>query len=89
MFHLALTKAGVDAQLLVYEALPHAFWYHYDLPETTDHPEAHGQILFRQIGEITRKETQNWKRKNRNRNAKTCVTPRKRMATAKVGSFFP
>jgi hypothetical protein len=22
--------------LLVYEALPHAFWYHYDLPETTD-----------------------------------------------------
>jgi epsilon-lactone hydrolase len=36
MFHLALTKAGVDAQLLVYEALPHAFWYHYDLPETTD-----------------------------------------------------
>jgi epsilon-lactone hydrolase len=36
MFHLALTKAGVDAQLLVYEALPHAFWYHYDLPETMD-----------------------------------------------------
>ncbi len=36
MFHLALTKAGVDSQLLVYEALPHAFWYHYDLPETTD-----------------------------------------------------
>ena len=36
MFHLALTKAGVDAQLLVYEALPHAFWYHYELPETTD-----------------------------------------------------
>ncbi len=36
MFHLALTKAGVDAQLLVYEALPHAFWYHYEMPETTD-----------------------------------------------------
>jgi acetyl esterase/lipase len=36
MFHLALTKAGVDAQLLVYEALPHAFWYHYELPETMD-----------------------------------------------------
>jgi len=33
---LALTKAGVDAQLLVYEALPHAFWYHYELPETID-----------------------------------------------------
>jgi epsilon-lactone hydrolase len=36
MFHLALTKAGVDAKLLVYEALPHAFWYHYELPETMD-----------------------------------------------------
>jgi monoterpene epsilon-lactone hydrolase len=36
MFHLALLNAGVDSQLLVYEALPHAFWYHYDLPETTD-----------------------------------------------------
>jgi epsilon-lactone hydrolase len=36
IFHLALTRAGVDAQLLVYEALPHAFWYHYELPETTD-----------------------------------------------------
>jgi epsilon-lactone hydrolase len=36
LFHLALTKAGVDAQLLVYEALPHAFWYHYELPETMD-----------------------------------------------------
>src|SRR5580704_15814433 len=36
MFHLALTNAGVDSQLLVYEALPHAFWYHYELPETAD-----------------------------------------------------
>jgi monoterpene epsilon-lactone hydrolase len=36
MFHLALTKAGVDAQLVVFEALPHAFWYHYELPETRD-----------------------------------------------------
>jgi epsilon-lactone hydrolase len=32
--HLALRRAGVDSQLLVYEALPHAFWYHFELPET-------------------------------------------------------
>lgn len=36
MFHLALLRAGVDAKLLVFEALPHAFWYHFQLPETKD-----------------------------------------------------
>jgi epsilon-lactone hydrolase len=36
MFHCALLRAGVDAQLVVYEALPHAFWYHYQLPETQE-----------------------------------------------------
>ena len=36
MFHLALLHAGVDSQLLVFEALPHAFWYHFQLPETRD-----------------------------------------------------
>jgi epsilon-lactone hydrolase len=34
MFHLALLQAGVDSELLVFEALPHAFWYHFQLPET-------------------------------------------------------
>jgi monoterpene epsilon-lactone hydrolase len=34
--HLVLQKAGVDSQLLVYEALPHAFWYHFQLPETRE-----------------------------------------------------
>jgi epsilon-lactone hydrolase len=36
IFHLALLRAGVDAQLLVFEAMPHAFWYHFELPETTE-----------------------------------------------------
>jgi acetyl esterase/lipase len=36
IFHLALLRAGVDAQLLVFEAMPHAFWYHFQLPETTE-----------------------------------------------------
>jgi epsilon-lactone hydrolase len=36
LFHRALLGAGVDAQLVVYEALPHAFWYHFQLPETRE-----------------------------------------------------
>jgi epsilon-lactone hydrolase len=35
-FHRALVGAGVDAQLVVFEALPHAFWYHFQLPETKE-----------------------------------------------------
>jgi epsilon-lactone hydrolase len=33
-FHLALLREGNDAQLVVFDALPHAFWYHFQLPET-------------------------------------------------------
>jgi monoterpene epsilon-lactone hydrolase len=36
IFHRALLGAGNDAQLVVFEALPHAFWYHYQLPETKE-----------------------------------------------------
>jgi acetyl esterase/lipase len=36
IFHRALLHAGVDAQLLVFEAMPHAFWYHFRMPETTE-----------------------------------------------------
>ena len=36
MFHFALLQAGDDAQLVVFEAMPHAFWYHFQLPETKD-----------------------------------------------------
>ena len=36
IFHRALLQAGDDAQLMVYEALPHAFWYHFQLPETRE-----------------------------------------------------
>lgn len=36
ILHLALLKAGVNSQLLVYEAMPHAFWYHFQLPETKE-----------------------------------------------------
>ena len=36
MFHRALLGAGSDARLVVFEALPHAFWYHFQLPETKE-----------------------------------------------------
>ena len=35
-FHRALLRAGDDSQLVVFEALPHAFWYHFQLPETQE-----------------------------------------------------
>ena len=34
--HRALLRAGNDAQLVVFDALPHAFWYHFQLPETQE-----------------------------------------------------
>jgi monoterpene epsilon-lactone hydrolase len=36
IFHRALVRAGNDARLVVFEALPHAFWYHFQLPETRE-----------------------------------------------------
>jgi monoterpene epsilon-lactone hydrolase len=34
--HRAMLHAGVDARLVVFEALPHAFWYHFQFPETRE-----------------------------------------------------
>lgn len=34
LFHRALLRAGVDARLLVFEAMPHAHWIFLDLPES-------------------------------------------------------
>ncbi len=34
--HRTMIGAGVDARLVVFEALPHAFWYHFELPETNE-----------------------------------------------------
>ncbi|HLZ39701.1 MAG TPA: alpha/beta hydrolase [Candidatus Sulfotelmatobacter sp.] len=36
IFQRALLRAGNDARLVVFEALPHAFWYHFQLPETQE-----------------------------------------------------
>jgi acetyl esterase/lipase len=34
--HRAYLRAGVDARLVVFDALPHAFWYHSELPESIE-----------------------------------------------------
>jgi len=44
-FHRALLRNGVDAQLVVFEALPHAFWYHFQLPETKEALELMAKFL--------------------------------------------
>lgn len=36
LLHRAYLKAGVDARLVVFEALPHAFWNSPDLPESRE-----------------------------------------------------
>jgi epsilon-lactone hydrolase len=45
IFHRALLRDGVDAQLVVFEALPHAFWYHFQLPETKEALELMAKFL--------------------------------------------
>ena len=34
--HRAYLNAGVDARLVVFDALPHAFWYDPNLPESLE-----------------------------------------------------
>ena len=50
IFDLALVHAGVDAQLLVYEAQPHAFWYHFEMPETRDCLELMAKFFVEHVG---------------------------------------
>ncbi|MDE2436307.1 MAG: alpha/beta hydrolase [Sphingomonadales bacterium] len=36
MFHLALRRAGREAELYVFEAMPHGFWFSVDMPESRE-----------------------------------------------------
>jgi epsilon-lactone hydrolase len=56
IFDLALVHAGVDAQLLVYEAQPHAFWYHFEMPETHDCLELMAKFFVDHLGKATKSE---------------------------------
>jgi len=34
--HRAFVRAGVETQLIVFDALPHAFWNQFKLPESIE-----------------------------------------------------
>ncbi len=49
ILHRAFLRAGDDTQLVVYEALPHAFWYHFQLPETQESLEMMANFFEQKI----------------------------------------
>ena len=49
--HRALLHAGDDAQLVVFEALPHAFWYHFNFPETTEALQIMADFFDQKVGQ--------------------------------------
>ena len=48
--HRAFLAAGVDAQLVVFEALPHAFWNDPTLPETKEANEMMANFFSKHLG---------------------------------------
>jgi epsilon-lactone hydrolase len=51
IFHRALLNAGNDAQLVVFEALPHAFWYHFQFPETKEALQLMAKFFDAKVGQ--------------------------------------
>ncbi|MBV9304740.1 MAG: alpha/beta hydrolase fold domain-containing protein, partial [Acidobacteriaceae bacterium] len=49
ILHRAFLRAGVDAQLVVFEALPHAFWNDPHLPETKEANEIMARFFEKQL----------------------------------------
>lgn len=50
-FHRALRRAGVDADLFVFEAMPHGFWYSLQLPETREAIAIMSRFFLAHLGE--------------------------------------
>jgi epsilon-lactone hydrolase len=50
ILHRAFLRAGVDAQLIVFEALPHAFWHNPDLPESKEANQFMAGFLAKHLG---------------------------------------
>jgi monoterpene epsilon-lactone hydrolase len=50
IFQRSLLRNGNDAQLVVFEALPHAFWYHFQLPETKEALELMAKFFDEKLG---------------------------------------
>jgi epsilon-lactone hydrolase len=47
--HRAYLNAGVDARLVVYDALPHAFWYDSTLPESIEANKRMAEFFVQQL----------------------------------------
>lgn len=47
--HRAYLRAGVDARLVVFDGLPHAFWYRPDLPESIEANHIMGDFFVKQL----------------------------------------
>jgi epsilon-lactone hydrolase len=50
ILHRAYLRAGVDAQLVVFEALPHAFWNNPELPESKEADQIMAKFLDKHLG---------------------------------------
>ncbi|MGH7594078.1 MAG: alpha/beta hydrolase fold domain-containing protein [Gemmatimonadales bacterium] len=50
ILHRAFLRAGVDARLVVFEGLPHAFWNHPGLPETKEADQIMASFFDKQLG---------------------------------------
>jgi acetyl esterase/lipase len=50
ILHRAYLRAGVDAQLVVFEALPHAFWNNVSLPESKEAYQIMAGFLDKHLG---------------------------------------
>jgi len=50
MLHLAYRRAGVDAELVVFEALPHAFWNNPTLPESKEADQIMARFFDKELG---------------------------------------
>jgi epsilon-lactone hydrolase len=48
--HRAYLRAGVDAQLAVFEALNHGFWYEANLPESKEADEMIARFFDAHLG---------------------------------------
>jgi hypothetical protein len=47
--HRAYLRASVDARLVVFDALPHAFWYDASLPESIEASHIMADFMVRQL----------------------------------------
>ncbi|HWZ51909.1 MAG TPA: alpha/beta hydrolase fold domain-containing protein [Granulicella sp.] len=50
LLHRAFLRAGVDARLIVFEGLPHAFWNNQTLPETKEADQDMASFFDRELG---------------------------------------